>query len=98
LAGDPAALAGVERLPADAAELNPVEGLCSSPKAGEPANLGGPTLAEVIDQAHRGIDRVRHHPAPGLLVPAAHRPVGGVMASAASELTSLVACPSVDRC
>jgi hypothetical protein len=52
----------VERLPAYAPELNPVEGLWSSLKAVELANLTGPTLAEVIDQAHRGIDRVRRTP------------------------------------
>jgi transposase len=52
----------VERLPAYAPELNPVEGLWSSLKAVELANLTGPTLAEVIDQAHRGVDRVRRTP------------------------------------
>jgi transposase len=52
----------VERLPAYAPELNPVEGLWSSLKAVELANLTGPTLAEVIQQAHRGIDRVRRTP------------------------------------
>jgi transposase len=61
LAGDPAALV-VERLPAYAPELNPVEGLWSSLKAVELANLTSPTLGEVIDQAHRGIDRVRRTP------------------------------------
>ena len=65
----------VERLPAYAPELNPTEGLWSSLKAVELANLVSPTLAEVIDQAHRGIDRVPH-PAPGLLVPAPRWPVG----------------------
>ena len=34
----------------------------SSLKAVELANLTLPTLAEVIDQAHRGIDRVRRTP------------------------------------
>jgi transposase len=48
-----------ERLPAYAPELNPVEGLWSSLKAVELANLTSPTLTEVIDQAHRGIDRIR---------------------------------------
>ncbi len=48
-----------ERLPAYAPDLNPVEGLWSSLKAVELANLAAPTLGEVIDQAHRGIDRVR---------------------------------------
>ena len=52
----------VERLPAYAPELNPVEGLWSSLKAVELANLATPTLSEVIDQAHRGIDRVRRTP------------------------------------
>jgi transposase len=52
----------VERLPAYASELNPVEGLWSSLKAVEKANLTSPTLAEVIAQAHRGIDRVRRTP------------------------------------
>ena len=41
---------------------NPVEGLWSSLKAVELANLTTPTLAEVIDQAHKGIDRVRRTP------------------------------------
>ena len=49
----------VERLPAYAPELNPTKGLWSSLKAVELANLCGPTLAEVIQEAHRGIDRVR---------------------------------------
>jgi transposase len=52
----------VERLPAYAPELNPVEGLWSSFKAVELANLTSPTLAEVIDQAHRGVERVRRTP------------------------------------
>jgi transposase len=52
----------VERLPAYPPELNPVEGLWSSLKAVELANLTSTTLAEVIGQAHRGIDRVRRTP------------------------------------
>ena len=52
----------VERLPTYAPELNPTEGLWSSLKAVELANLTGPTLAEVIQQVHRGIDRVRRTP------------------------------------
>jgi DDE superfamily endonuclease len=52
----------VERLPAYAPELNPTEGLWSSLKAVELANLCGPTLAEVIDQAHKGAERVRRTP------------------------------------
>jgi len=52
----------VERLPAYAPELNPVEGLWSCLKAVELANLAAPTLGEVIDQAHKGIQRVRRTP------------------------------------
>jgi transposase len=52
----------VERLAAYAPELNPVEGLWSSLKSIELANLTSPTLAEVIDQAHEGIERVRRTP------------------------------------
>jgi transposase len=52
----------VERLPAYAPELNPVEGLWSSLKAVELANLVAATLGEVIDQAHKSIDRVRRRP------------------------------------
>jgi hypothetical protein len=52
----------VERLPSYAPQLNPVEGLWSSLKAVELANLIGPTLAEVIDQAHKGVERVRQTP------------------------------------
>jgi hypothetical protein len=54
----------VERLPAYAPELNPVEGLWSNlkSKGGELANLTYPTLAGVIQQAHRGIERVRQTP------------------------------------
>jgi hypothetical protein len=52
----------VERLPAYAPELNPVESLWSSLKAVELANLTSPTLAEVIDQAYKGIERVRRAP------------------------------------
>jgi hypothetical protein len=66
----------VERLPAYAPELNPVEGLWSSLKAVELANLTSPTLGEVIGQAK---PRRRASPpdaASGLLVPAAHRPIG----------------------
>jgi transposase len=52
----------VERLPAYAPDLNPVEGLWSCLKAVELANLTSPTLGEVIEQAHRGIQRVRDTP------------------------------------
>jgi DDE superfamily endonuclease len=48
----------VERLPAYAPELNPVEYLWANLKGGELANGAGDTIAEVADQAHRGIQRV----------------------------------------
>jgi hypothetical protein len=53
-----------ERLPAYAPELNPVEGLWANlkGKGGELANLISPTLAGVIAQAHRGIQRIRGTP------------------------------------
>jgi hypothetical protein len=51
-----------ERLPGYAPDLNPVEALWSSLKAVELANLTGPTLDEVIDQAHKGINRIRRTP------------------------------------
>jgi transposase len=52
----------VERLPAYAPDLNPVEGLWSCLKAVELANLTSPTLAAVIQQANLGIERVRRTP------------------------------------
>jgi transposase len=57
-----AVLAGGRAPPGYAPELNPVEGLWSNLKALELANLTGPTLAEVIAQAHLGIERVRQTP------------------------------------
>jgi hypothetical protein len=51
-----------QRLPAYAPDLNPVEALWSCLKAVELANLTGPTLAEVIAQAHQGIERIRRTP------------------------------------
>jgi hypothetical protein len=52
----------VKRLPAYAPDLNPVEGLCPASEPVEAANLTLLTLAEVIDQAHRGVERVRRTP------------------------------------
>jgi transposase len=52
----------VERVPAYAPDLNPVEGLWSSLKAVELANLTSPTLSEVLAQTHRGIQRIRTTP------------------------------------
>jgi DDE superfamily endonuclease len=48
----------VERLPAYAPELNPVEGLWANLKGGELANFTSDTVGEVADQAHHGIQRV----------------------------------------
>ena len=48
----------VERLPAYAPELNPVEGLWANLKGGELANCTGDTIAQVADQAQHGIERV----------------------------------------
>jgi transposase InsO family protein len=50
----------VERLPAYAPELNPVEFLWANlkGKGGELANFAGDTVAEVADQAHQGVQRV----------------------------------------
>jgi hypothetical protein len=48
----------VERLPAYAPELNPVEYLWANPKGAELANFTGDTVAEVADQAQHGIQRV----------------------------------------
>ena len=48
----------VERLPAYAPELNPVEYLWANLKGAELANFGGDTVPEVADQAQHGIHRV----------------------------------------
>ena len=48
----------VERLPAYAPELNPVEYLWANLKSAELANFTGDTVAEVADQAQHGIQRV----------------------------------------
>jgi hypothetical protein len=48
----------VERLPAYAPELNPVEGLWANLKGGELANFAGDTIAQVADQAQHGIQRI----------------------------------------
>jgi hypothetical protein len=53
----------VERLPAYAPDLNPVEALWSNLKGVELANLAGDTLEEVTAAAECGIQRIRgtHH-------------------------------------
>jgi transposase len=56
------AAARAARRPGYAPEPNRTESLWSSLKAVELANLTASTLAEVIDQAHRGIQRVRGTP------------------------------------
>jgi transposase len=48
----------VERLPAYAPELNPVEFLWANLKGAELANYAGDTVAEVADQAQHGIQRI----------------------------------------
>ena len=48
----------VERLPAYASELNPVEYLWANLKGADLANYAGDTVVEVADQAHHGIQRV----------------------------------------
>ena len=48
----------VERLPAYAPELNPVEYLWANLKGAELANFGGDTVGEVAAHAHHGIQRV----------------------------------------
>jgi transposase len=48
----------VERLPAYAPELNPVEYLWASLNGTELANFTADTVAEVADQTQRGIQRV----------------------------------------
>jgi hypothetical protein len=48
----------VERLPAYAPELNPVEYLWANLKGGELANGTADTIAEVADHAQHGIQRV----------------------------------------
>jgi hypothetical protein len=48
----------VERLPAYAPELNPVEGLWANLKAVELANFAGDKVVEVADTAERGIHRI----------------------------------------
>jgi transposase len=52
----------VERLPAYAPDLNPVEGMWSNLKTVELANLVTDTLGDIIRAAHAGIDRIRRSP------------------------------------
>jgi transposase len=52
----------VERLPAYAPELNPVEGVWSNLKGQEFANYAADTLDDLTRQARRGITRVRRRP------------------------------------
>ena len=55
----------VERLPAYAPELNPVEGVWANLKGQEFANYAADTLNDLTQQARQGIGRVRRRP--GLL-------------------------------
>ncbi|MFD0432166.1 transposase [Streptomyces zhihengii] len=52
----------LERLPAYAPELNPVELLWSSLKKRELANLAGDHLADVADATEQGIHRINTNP------------------------------------
>ena len=52
----------VERLPAYAPELNPVEGLWSWLKGSQLANFVCPTLQAVTEQAELGIEHARRTP------------------------------------
>jgi transposase len=52
----------VERLPAYAPELNPVEGVWSNLKGQEFANYAADTLDDLTRTARRGITRVRRRP------------------------------------
>jgi transposase len=52
----------VEPLPGYSPELNPVEGLWSSLKGVELANLAGDPVQEITAAAERGIQRIRGTP------------------------------------
>ncbi|MEU5548086.1 transposase, partial [Streptomyces sioyaensis] len=51
----------LERLPAYAPELNPVEPLWSSLKKRELANLADDHLADVADATEQGVHRINHN-------------------------------------
>jgi transposase len=55
----------VERLPAYAPELNPVEAMWANLSARELANLCPETLAELATHVQRGVRRIRPHPTLG---------------------------------
>lgn len=55
----------VERLPAYAPELNPVEPMWANLSARELANLCPETLDELAAHVHRGVGRIRRHPGLG---------------------------------
>ncbi|WP_369779967.1 transposase [Streptomyces sp. R33] len=63
----------LERLPAYAPELNPVELLWSSLKKRELANLAGDHLAEVADATEQGIHRNQPQPTTAMVLPRPHR-------------------------
>ncbi|MET9933027.1 transposase [Streptomyces sp. NPDC006324] len=54
----------LERLPACAPELNPVELLASSPRKRELADLAGDHLADVAEATEQGIRRINDNPRP----------------------------------
>ncbi|MFE5550219.1 transposase, partial [Streptomyces sp. NPDC056534] len=64
----------LERLPAYAPELNPVESLWSSLKKHELANLAGDHLADIADATEQGIRRINdNQPSTALVFPRPHR-------------------------
>jgi hypothetical protein len=64
----------MERLPAYAPELNPVEGLWANLKDLELANLPATTLAAVADATEQGYPAHLQERQPGSRVPCSHRP------------------------
>ena len=66
----------VERLPPTRRSSTRSRGCGPASRPSSWPTSPGPTLAEVIDQAHRGHRPCPSDAAPGLLVPAPHRPVG----------------------
>ncbi|MEV7817523.1 transposase [Streptomyces flaveolus] len=64
----------LERLPAYAPELNPVELLWSSLKKRELANLAGDHLADVADATEQGIHRINANPPTAMVIPRPYRP------------------------
>jgi hypothetical protein len=64
----------LERLPAYAPELNPLELLGSSLKKRELAHLAGDRLADVADATEQGIHRINANPPTSMVIPRPYRP------------------------